>query len=149
MILWIANPLCDDTACWHAALRVLRAEAAKIPCNHPIGNIYLVYIANWVIIYHLSPIIYIGTRNNYSTCHCFDAPFAKVGETLLTFLRPSGFISSHSSCFNAAATFSKRFGELQCSILEMTVEFNGGFWRFLALRVGKSRIFNPEIYTSK
>ena len=29
MILWIANPLCDDTACWHAALRVLRAEAAK------------------------------------------------------------------------------------------------------------------------
>ena len=30
MILWIANPLCDDTACWHAALRVLRAEAAKI-----------------------------------------------------------------------------------------------------------------------
>ena len=30
MILWIANPLCDDTACWHAALRVLRAEAAKV-----------------------------------------------------------------------------------------------------------------------
>ena len=30
MILWIANPLCDDAACWHAALRVLRAEAAKI-----------------------------------------------------------------------------------------------------------------------
>ena len=30
MILWIANPLCDDTACWHAALRVLRAEAAKL-----------------------------------------------------------------------------------------------------------------------
>ena len=29
MFLWIANPLCDDTACWHAALRVLRAEAAK------------------------------------------------------------------------------------------------------------------------
>ena len=29
MILWIANPLCDDTACWHAALHVLRAEAAK------------------------------------------------------------------------------------------------------------------------
>ena len=29
-ILWIANPLCDDTACWHAALRVLRAEAAKL-----------------------------------------------------------------------------------------------------------------------
>ena len=28
MILWIANPLCDDTACWDAALRVLRAEAA-------------------------------------------------------------------------------------------------------------------------
>ena len=32
MILWIANPLCDDTACWHAALRVLRAEAAKNMC---------------------------------------------------------------------------------------------------------------------
>ena len=31
MILWIANPLCDETACWHAALRVLRAEAAKFP----------------------------------------------------------------------------------------------------------------------
>ena len=30
MILWIANPLCDDTACWHAALRVLRAEAAQL-----------------------------------------------------------------------------------------------------------------------
>ena len=29
MILWIANLLCDDTACWHAALRVLRAEAAQ------------------------------------------------------------------------------------------------------------------------
>ena len=33
MILWIANPLCDDTACWHAALRVLRAEAAKVPVS--------------------------------------------------------------------------------------------------------------------
>ena len=30
MIRWIANPLCDDTACWHAALRVLRAEAAEL-----------------------------------------------------------------------------------------------------------------------
>ena len=30
MILWIASPLCDDIACWHAALRVLRAEAAKL-----------------------------------------------------------------------------------------------------------------------
>ena len=32
MILWIASPLCDDTACWHAALRVLRAEAATDTC---------------------------------------------------------------------------------------------------------------------
>ena len=55
MILWIANPLCDDIACWHAALRVLRAEAAKnwlfrvpgqvlstcryLPFRNPLGSI--------------------------------------------------------------------------------------------------------------
>jgi len=30
IISFIENPLRDETACWHAALRVLRAEAPKI-----------------------------------------------------------------------------------------------------------------------
>ena len=40
MTLWIANPLCDDTACWHAALRVLRAEAAKSRTSWIVDRIY-------------------------------------------------------------------------------------------------------------
>ena len=37
IISFIKKPLRDETACWHAALRVLRAEAPKIPTDSTLG----------------------------------------------------------------------------------------------------------------
>ena len=67
MILWIANPLCDDTACWHAALRVLRAEAAQYrrtgSCNR---NPLLIFFS---LMFLMSP----GTPNpSMFGCWVFD-----------------------------------------------------------------------------
>ena len=57
MLLWIENPLCDDTACWHAALRVLRAEAAKL-------YIYI-YICTILCTGYLKILIYIYIYSVY------------------------------------------------------------------------------------